>query len=109
MSETHRFRDALAPFPATLGFNRIVTGPILRIDAETNHAMKRGIRPIAHARDVAMLDRIEMDVIGMAREVGVVAQRVLPIAPLPDAAFAARGAALRNALAWRQVARKTPI
>ena len=41
-----------------------------------------------------MLGRVDMDVIDMPREIVLVANRMLPVAPLPDAAFAFGGAAV---------------
>ena len=43
------------------------------------------MRPIRYARDMSMLQRIEMNVVDMALQIGVVANGVLPIATLPDA------------------------
>ena len=54
--------------------------------------MKRGMRPIAHARHEAVLERIDMAVFDMAGIISLVADRVLPEPALPDAAFAARNA-----------------
>ena len=45
------------------------------------------MRPIAGPRHQTVFHRIKVNVIDMAREVGVVAQRVLPIAPLPYSLF----------------------
>src|SRR5437763_1399881 len=44
-----------------------------------------------------------MDVIGVPREITFVAQRVLPIAPLPDAALALATATRRDSLAVRRL------
>lgn len=49
--------------------------------------MERGIRPIAHLCDVAMLDRIPMDVINMVVEIVLVADLMLPKSPLPNRTF----------------------
>ncbi len=46
--------------------------------------MEATVRPINCARDVSMLDRIEMNVIDMALEIGVIANRVFPITALPN-------------------------
>jgi hypothetical protein len=35
-----------------------------------------------------MFHRIEMDIVGMPREIPFIAQSMLPIAPLPNATFA---------------------
>ena len=47
-----------------------------------------------------------MDIVGMPREILFIAQSMLPIAPLPNAAFALFRAARRNALAGTQLARE---
>jgi hypothetical protein len=41
-----------------------------------------------------MLDRVDMDVIDMTREIVLIANGMLPTAPLPDTAFAFGGAAV---------------
>jgi hypothetical protein len=51
--------------------------------------MKRRMPPVAHARDQSVLDRIDAAIFDMARVIGLVADRMLPEPPLPDAAFAA--------------------
>src|SRR5882672_7724953 len=83
-----------------------VARPILGIDAETYHSVKGRIRPVSHPRDMAVLYRIEMDVIDVAGKIVFIAQRMLPIASLPNATFASAGAACRHLLALRQVARE---
>ena len=40
--------------------------------------METAMRPVAHARHKPVLDRIEMDVIDVALEIGVVTNGVLP-------------------------------
>ena|SRR5215207_5435888 len=54
------------------------------------------MRPILHAANQPVFHRIEMNVIGVAREVALVAQRMLPIAALPDATLALAAATLGN-------------
>jgi hypothetical protein len=67
--------------------------PVLGIDSEFHHTMERRIRPIPDPWHEPMLDRVDMDVIDMTREIVLIANGTLPIAPLPDAAFAFGGAA----------------
>jgi len=50
--------------------------------------MKAGEWPISGPGYETVLDRVEMDVIHMSGIVAFVADRVFPIAPLPDAALA---------------------
>src|SRR3954464_2190653 len=65
-----------------------VASPIRRKQALPDVSMKAAVRPIGNARHVAMLDRVEMDVIDVPGEICVAANGVLPIAPLPDPFFA---------------------
>jgi hypothetical protein len=51
--------------------------------------MERGERPIAHGIHMAVLDRIEVDVIDMSPQIDIVADRMFPVAPLPDPSLAA--------------------
>jgi hypothetical protein len=53
-----------------------------------------------------MFDRIEMDIVGMPREILFIAQSMLPIAPLPNAAFTLFRTACGPALADRRAARE---
>jgi hypothetical protein len=62
--------------------------PSRRVHAAGHTATKRGMRPLRRVRDQTVLHRVEMNVIHMRREVPVVADRVLPVSPLPDTAFA---------------------
>jgi hypothetical protein len=50
--------------------------------------MKGRVRPIGDAPDIAMLYRIEVKVVHVPRKIALVAQRMFPVAPLPDAALA---------------------
>jgi hypothetical protein len=43
--------------------------------------------PIGYAGDVSMFHRIKMNVVGVAFQVGVIANSVLPVTALPDALF----------------------
>ena len=54
--------------------------------------MKRRMRPIADAPDQAMFHGIDVAIFDMASIIGFITDQVLPEAPLPDAAFAARDA-----------------
>ena len=83
-----------------------VAGPVLWQQALSHKSVKRGKRPIADTRDKTMLHRIEMNVIDVPREIRFVAQRVLPVTPLPDAPFSLFCAAPRDRFAARQGARK---
>jgi hypothetical protein len=53
--------------------------------------MKRRMRPIRRVRYETVLDWVGMRVVHVSREVAVIADRVLPVPALPNAAFAAAG------------------
>ncbi len=50
-------------------------------------AVKAGVGPIGGALDEAVFHRVVVDVVDVVAVVGVVADQVLPIPALPDAAF----------------------
>ena len=54
--------------------------------------MKRGIRPVAHARDEPVLEWIYITIFDMARIISLIADQVFPEPALPDAALVACGA-----------------
>lgn len=54
-----------------------------------------GIRPIQGMRDVAVLDRVVVDVIHATLEMRFVTHKLFPIAALPDSSLAFGFAALR--------------
>lgn len=62
--------------------------PIRRHQASSHRAVKRGIRPVAHSLNMAVLHWIEPDVFDVASIVIVVPNRVLPESVLPDASRA---------------------
>jgi hypothetical protein len=64
------------------------------------------MRPIPDPRHQPVLDRVDVDVVDMTSEVAIVLNGVLPIAPLPDAAFSFGHTALGNSFAGRQPARE---
>jgi hypothetical protein len=60
--------------------------------------------PIPDPCDQSMLDRIDMDVVDVTSQIVLIADRVLPITPLPDATLPLGGTADRNRLAGFNVA-----
>jgi len=46
------------------------------------------MRPLRRMLDQTVLHRIEMNVVQMRRQILLVTDRMLPVSPLPDAAFA---------------------
>jgi len=87
-------------------FTAGIAGPIDRIGTKAHPSAKRGIWPVPHAEGVAVLHRIEVNVIEVTHEVVLVAQRMLPIPPLPNPALAFGGAAGGDPFASGQSMRK---
>lgn len=83
--------------------------PVDRIASVTHEAMKARMRPVAHARHMAMLDWIEVDVIDVVGPVAIIADRVLPEAPVPDAALALLAPSSRQRLVVRSPPRKAGL
>jgi len=72
--------------------------------------MKRGVRPIAHARDQSVFERIDTAIFDMSRVIGFIADHMLPEPPLPDAAFAARLASSSEPFVlWQRSAKRSLI
>src|SRR5262245_37802822 len=92
----------------TCHLSRIAT-PVDRHVATCNVAMKAAIGPIADASHQAMLDRIVVNVVNVTFEVGVVADHMLPIAPLPNAFIALGGLAFRPHIGGGQLARESAL
>ena len=53
-----------------------------------------------------MLDWVDMDVIDVACEIALIADRMFPVAPLSDAAFASSGVAIGYPFAGREAVRE---
>jgi len=64
------------------------------------------MRPVAGKFDVAVLDRIEMDVIEMATQIVLVPDQMFPISSLPDPTFTFPDPRLAPVLATCNVPRK---
>ncbi len=62
-----------------------VSTPISFQQAAFDEAMKAAVRPVRDARDISVFHRVEVDVVDVTIEVGVIADSVLPIATLPYA------------------------
>ena len=65
-----------------------VAAPVCGKQPTLDIAMKAAMRPVDNTRDMSVLDRIEMDIVDMALQIGIIANGVLPIATLPDALLA---------------------
>jgi hypothetical protein len=71
--------------------------------------MERRIRPGARVLRIAVLDRIEMNVLNVPSPVLAIADRVLPIPSLPNAALAPAQTAVRNGLPSRESTREAAL
>src|SRR6266404_2046556 len=60
------------------------------------------MRPISDSRYEAVLDRIDMDVVNVTLKIALVADRVLPITPLPDTTLSLGRPARRISIGFRQ-------
>ena len=65
-----------------------IARPILRIDAKLHHTMKRRIRPFPDSRHESMFHGIDMNIVDVSVKILFIANRMLPLATLPDTAFA---------------------
>jgi len=65
-----------------------VSAPIGCQQPAFDESVKAAVGPVCNAPDVSVLYRVEVDIIDMALEVGVVANCMLPITSLPYAFFA---------------------
>jgi hypothetical protein len=83
-------RFASAPFARPLRFIAAAPPPG-RIQPDVNAPMKRRMRPIRRVRHETVLGWVEMRVVHMSRAVAIIADRVLPVPPLPNAASATAG------------------
>ncbi len=60
-----------------------ISRPIKWIDAPFNKAMKAGIRPLSDRFDIAVFDRIPMDIVDMPFKIALIADLMFPKAALP--------------------------
>jgi hypothetical protein len=111
MGVIRRFRLIPAPSSplAEITTRFDIASPIFRKRSRAHIAMKRGIRPIAHARDEAVLERIDMAILDVACVIRLVADQVLPERALPDTAFIAGNTNGAEPLLLRQRARKPAL
>ena len=84
MGKAKRAHHSLTERSADLPY---VSTPIGHEPSPVNEAVKAAIWPVNDARHMAMLHGIEMNIVDMPFEIGVVADGMLPIATLPDAFF----------------------
>ena len=75
--------DHFRPLPKTLSIVAGIASPIVWQRPLLHVAMKRRVRPIAYALHMTVLDRVEMNVLNVPREVTFIADSVFPESPLP--------------------------
>jgi hypothetical protein len=73
---------------AEFAHREFVRRGFVRVDTEPHHSVERRKWPIVRADHMPVLNGIKMDVPHMTREIVVGTNAVLPIAPLPNSAFA---------------------
>src|ERR1700744_2864912 len=61
-----------------------VSAPIGDKNPTFDEAMKAAVRPVHDTGDSSMLHRIEVNVVDVTFEIGIIANSMLPIATLPD-------------------------
>ena len=73
-------------FPKARRINEVgIARPIRRIRPVFHKAVKARIRPIRDPRHKAMFDRIVVEVVAVNVEIALIANRMFPEPPLPDA------------------------
>ena len=85
----------------SIGKRGVLGVPVVWIDALLHEAVEGGIWPIFYIGHQPMLERIEVDVIHMGVEVFLVANFVIPEAPLPNRPLPAPGTRLAAPLRTR--------
>src|SRR5437016_955056 len=70
--------------------------PILRQHAASDEKMERGMRPVANSRNQIMFYRIIVNVIHVSGKIFLIADRVFPVAPLPNGKLPVRAASDRE-------------
>ena len=91
---THKTSQAHTSIQTLQAICLHAAGPISGIYALLNKAVKGGIGPIGHSCHMAVLDRVEVQVIHMRAKVRLIADAVFPVTPLPDATLAPGSALL---------------
>ena len=104
-SAFRHFAQRRSPVSMTLRCRRSIRpdrAPWPRIDETTNAASLRDV-----SQD--LLHRVEVCVVQVSRKVPIIADRVLPVPPLPNAAFATAGHGRRSGLTGGQSFREVLI
>jgi len=87
-SDTHHLAAYSTPLAKLPVEAETIACPILWIDTVSHHAGKRRIRPIPDTCHKPMFDWVDMNVVDVTLKILLIANRVLPIASLPDTTFA---------------------
>src|SRR6202043_3355513 len=69
----------------------VAADPSGRIEPLGHALTKRRMRPVCGIFHKTMLHRVEVGVVQVSRKVSIIADRVLPVPPLPNTAFATAG------------------
>jgi hypothetical protein len=86
-----------------------IATPIGRQQPILDVAMERAVWPIADPCDMAVFDRIVVDVVDVPLKIGVVPDRMLPITALPDSSFTPRRLARRAPRSLVETTRKARL
>ena len=62
-----------------------ISSPIGSEQSSFDKAVEAAVRPIGYACDVAVLHRVEVNIVDVSLEIFIVANCVLPVTALPDA------------------------
>jgi len=65
----------------------VSSGPVGGIDTAADVLMERGVRPIDGSLDVAMLNRIVVNIVNVSLKIILIAYQVFPKPPLPKGSF----------------------
>ena len=77
--------------------------PIIRVNFSSHILRERRVRPICRTFDQAMFHRIPVNVIGVGREIGIVADLVFPEAVLPESVLSIADLSRRHHIAVDQM------
>jgi hypothetical protein len=78
------------------GYILQVTAPISRKQSALNEPVEAAMGPVKDTAQVSVLHRIEVNVVDVTFEIGVIANSVLPISTLPDPLLAPERLASRT-------------
>ena len=85
------------------GVGRHGRRPIIRVNFSSHIFRERRVRPICRTFDQATFHRIPVNVIGVGREIGIVADLVVPEAVLPESVLSSADLSRRHHIAVDQM------